>query len=116
MLIAGIDEAGRGPAIGPMVLSVATIEKKNEEKLRKLGVKDSQKVFTVDASKIAIESFGRAMPNSPMLGAIAKATGMVEMEVLLNDVKKSFGKKFSQKIIDGNIDGVKRGYEEVNEG
>ena len=83
---------------------------------KKLGVKDTQKVFTVDASKIAIESFGRAMPNSPMLGAIVKATGIVEMDVLLANVKKSFGKKFSQKIIDGNLEAVNRGYGEVHEG
>ncbi len=42
MLIAGVDEAGRGPALGPMVLSIATIEKKHEEKLKKIGVKDSK--------------------------------------------------------------------------
>ena len=51
-----------------------------------------------------------------MLGAIIKATGIVEMDTLLENVKKSFGKKFAQKIIDGNLDATKRGYEEVKEG
>lgn len=47
MLIAGVDEAGRGPAIGPMVLAVAVIDSDDEASLRELGAKDS-KVVPVD--------------------------------------------------------------------
>lgn len=82
----------------------------------KLGVKSSQKVVTVDATKIAVECFGRNMPNSPMLGTVVKVTNLVTLEHLIEDVKKSFGKKFSQKVIDGNVEAVKRGYSEVHEG
>ncbi|MDD5148416.1 MAG: ribonuclease HII [Candidatus ainarchaeum sp.] len=42
MLIAGIDEAGRGPVLGPMVLAVASIEKNLEERLLEIGVRDSK--------------------------------------------------------------------------
>ncbi len=82
----------------------------------KLKAKPSQKVFTVDASKIAIETIGRPMPNSSMLGAVNKAAAIVPMDVLLGDVKNSFGKKFAQKLIDANLAAVKRGYEEVKQG
>jgi pyruvate ferredoxin oxidoreductase gamma subunit len=82
----------------------------------KLKAKPSQKVFAVDATKIAIESFGRPLPNSSMLGALNKAINIVTMETLLEDVRGSFGKKFAQKIIDGNLEAVKRGYGEVREG
>lgn len=82
----------------------------------KLSASPKQKVFTVDATKIALECFGRALPNSPMLGAVCKITGIVSLDHLLDDIRKSFGKKFSQKIIDGNIEATKRGYEEVKEG
>ncbi|HET7319772.1 MAG TPA: 2-oxoacid:acceptor oxidoreductase family protein, partial [Nitrospirota bacterium] len=87
-----------------------------KEVREKLKAKPSQKVFTVDATKIAIETIGRPMPNSCMLGAVNRATAIVPMDVLLDDVKGSFGKKFAQKIIDGNLTAVKRGYEEVKEG
>ncbi|MEN2985645.1 MAG: 2-oxoacid:acceptor oxidoreductase family protein [Thermodesulfovibrionaceae bacterium] len=86
-----------------------------KELRKKLGLKPTQKLYVVDATKIAIECFGRPMPNSPMVGALNKVTGLVSLEILLEDVRKSFGKKFSQKIIDGNLLAVKRGYEEVKE-
>lgn len=45
--IAGIDEAGRGPIIGPLVIAVAAIHKENIALLKDLGVKDS-KLLTED--------------------------------------------------------------------
>ena len=40
--IIGIDEAGRGPVIGPLVMAGAKIKEKDEQKLIDLGVKDSK--------------------------------------------------------------------------
>jgi len=95
---------------------IVNTSKDPEEIRKKLKAKPTQKVFTVDATKIAIDCIGRALPNAPMLGALAKITSLITLEALLQDVRKSFGKKFSQKIIDGNLEATKRGYEEVKEG
>ena len=95
---------------------VVNTAKEPQEIRAKLNASSGQKVFTVDASKIALDCIGRALPNAPMLGAICKITGLVTLEHLLEDVRKSFGKKFSQKIIDGNLEATRRGYEEVREG
>jgi ribonuclease HII len=42
MLKLGIDDAGRGPVIGPMVLAGCLIDEETEKELKKLGVKDSK--------------------------------------------------------------------------
>lgn len=47
MLIAGIDEAGRGPVIGPMQMCICVIDSNDNAMIRKLGIKDS-KLLTKD--------------------------------------------------------------------
>lgn len=42
MLICGIDEAGRGPVIGPMVMAGVVVEEKDHERLREIGARDSK--------------------------------------------------------------------------
>lgn len=44
MLKLGIDDAGRGPVIGPMILAGCLINEETEKEFKKLGVKDSKQL------------------------------------------------------------------------
>ena len=43
-LILGIDDAGRGPVIGPMILAGCLITEETEKEFKRLGVKDSKQL------------------------------------------------------------------------
>jgi len=70
-------------------------------------------VATVDATGISLDTLKRDMPNTPMIGALAKLTGLFTLEQISQHLAKTFGKKFSQEVIDANIAAVTRAYEEV---
>ena len=55
MLILGIDDAGRGPVIGPMVLAGVLIDEKTEKEFVKLGIKDSKMLLPNKRAKLAEE-------------------------------------------------------------
>ena len=40
----GIDDAGRGPVIGPMILAGVLLDEKEEKYLKSIGVKDSKAI------------------------------------------------------------------------
>ena len=73
------------------------------------------KVVVIDATKISEENIGRPIPNTPMMGALIGATGLMDIEHLLDDTKKKLEKKFRSKpeVIDGNLKAIKAAYEEV---
>jgi len=81
--------------------------------VRKAMKLKGRKVYTVNASKIAQETIGRPIPNTPMLGALVGVTGMMPVDNVTEYLRRSFGKKFSEEVIDGNVKAVERAYAEV---
>lgn len=55
MLKLGIDEAGRGPVIGPLVIAGCLIDEETEKKFKKLGVKDSKKLTRKKREELEIQ-------------------------------------------------------------
>lgn len=53
-IVCGIEEAGRGPVIGPMVMAGVIIDEKDEHKLADIGVKDS-KMLTPSQREVMFE-------------------------------------------------------------
>ena len=49
------------------------------------------KVAVVDATGIAQREIGRSIPNTAMLGALARVTGLVEREALFENIAAEFG-------------------------
>lgn len=71
------------------------------------------RLATVAATKIATETIGRAIPNTPMVGALVRVTGMFPIEDVIEFLRADFGKKFPPKVVEGNIAALRRSYEEV---
>ena len=88
---------------------------KSAEKLKEELKGYSGSIYTIDARKISEEALGRYFPNTPMLAAIVKVSGIMSDEDLLNDMEGSFKHKFAKKpeVIDGNMKALELALEQV---
>ncbi len=89
---------------------------KSPEEVKKLLKGYEGKVCTIDAKTISIDTLGKYFPNTPMLAAIVKVSGIMSDEEFLNDMIGSFKHKFAKKpeVIDGNMAALKRSLNEIN--
>ena len=73
------------------------------------------KVYTIDARRISEETLGRNFPNSPMLSAAVKVSGVLAEEQFMRDMEESFQHKFATKpqVVDGNMAALRKSWEEV---
>ena len=72
-------------------------------------------VYKIDARKISMETLGKYFPNTPMLAAVVKVSGIMSDEDFLNDMIGSFKHKFAKKpeVIDGNMKALEMSLKEV---
>jgi ribonuclease HII len=104
MLILGIDDAGRGPVIGPMILAGCLIDDKVEKELKKLGVKDSKQLtqkrreFLAEKIKEVAETFEIALAYPEEIdgknknGTNLNALEAEKMAEVINKINKGYGK------------------------
>ncbi|MGC8787498.1 MAG: 2-oxoacid:acceptor oxidoreductase family protein [Anaerolineae bacterium] len=98
------------------ILIINTPETPEQIRAR-LGLKDNKiKVFTVDATRIALETIKRDIPATLMLGAIIRATSLVSLEKTLHLVQEKLGAKLRAEVVENNLKALRRAYEEVKEG
>lgn len=73
------------------------------------------RVYTIDARKVSIEALGKYFPNSPMLAAIVKVSGIMPEDKFLEEMQQSFQHKFASKpeVVAGNMKALTLALEEV---
>lgn len=75
------------------------------------------KVYILDAHKVSMETLGKYFPNTPMLAAMVKISGVMEIEEFLREMKVSLEHKFARKpeVLEGNMKALELALQEVVE-
>ncbi len=92
--IIGIDEAGRGPVLGSLVVCAFTCTESEEKQLKKLGVRDSKLLTPARRSELAREL--KTFPHALYAAQATEINSIMQRGVSLNE--------FEAKIIAGLID------------
>lgn len=113
-LLSSVDVTAGLKSDGAIVINSA----REPRELRKSLNGYNGRVFAIDAGRISSEEMGQNFPNTPMLAAIVKISGVVEERDFITDMEQSFNHKFASKpqVIEGNMRALKRSMEEVREG
>ncbi len=101
LYIAGIDEAGRGPVIGPLVICCATCRRDDEKLLKKLASKDS-KALSPKAREEKYQEL-RKFCTFRWLEISATDLNSLMNEYSLNDIEAKFMAELIKKIQDGDV-------------
>jgi pyruvate ferredoxin oxidoreductase gamma subunit len=73
------------------------------------------RVYTIDAKKVSIACLGKYFPNTPMLAAIVKVSGIMDEKQFIKEMRASYEHKFASKpeVIEGNMKALEMALKEV---
>lgn len=99
---------------GAVIVNTAHSPAQIREKLRGW----QGRACTIDARRISEETLGKNFPNTPMLAAAVKVSGVLEEAKFKKDMEDSFHHKFATKpqVVAGNMAALVQAWEEVQAG
>ena len=75
-----------------------------------------KKIYSLDAYTIATDELGKAIPNVPMVAALMKITGLMDLEKFKEKTRISLGRKLRPEVVEMNMQTIDRAFKEVQEG
>lgn len=73
----------------------------------------TQKVYCLNATKIAVETLGKDFSGIVLLGALNKITGIVSKTALEEELEEIFSRKKGKEMAEKNILAFRRGYDAI---
>jgi len=100
-LILGIDDAGRGPVIGPMILAGCLIDEKTRKEFKKIGIVDSKKLTAKRRRYFEKIIKEKAINYSVVLATPEEITSKNKVGTKLNEVEALLCAKIINKLNTG---------------
>jgi pyruvate ferredoxin oxidoreductase gamma subunit len=85
----------------------------NSSAIRQLGIGADQELWTLDASKIAMDLLRRNLPNTPILGAFAHAIPVLDLDTVSGALEELMSETFADPIVQANLTALALGYEQA---
>ena len=99
----GVDEAGRGPVIGPLVVAALAIPKDDISQLSKLGVKDSKEISHSERIRISKEISTHVEQGRWKSGIVICKAKRIDLNSIFSDLNSLEIELFSEAILETNI-------------
>lgn len=78
-----------------------------------LDLKEGQELWRIDGSGIGNRLLGRNLPNTPILGAFAKAVAVLPLETVASALTELMSETFTPHIVSANTEALHEGYSSV---
>ena len=113
-LLGSVDVIGGLKKDGAVIINTPSSPQEMRARLNGWG----GKICTIDARRIAEQYLGSNLPNTPMLAAAVKVSGVLQIEPFFANIEASFKHKFAARprLIEGNMATLKKSMEEVQIG
>ncbi|GAB4182888.1 MAG: 2-oxoacid:acceptor oxidoreductase family protein [Calditrichia bacterium] len=108
-LLDAVDITEGVPEDGVFIINTPMTPAEIREKLNLKG----RKIYTLNATQIALDEFGKPIPNTVMVGAVTHLTGALNVETFKEGFRDKFQKKLATKILEGNMKAIDRAIKEV---